>query len=374
MGLNSIEVKRQNKILVYRYLLEKGRAVKPAIAGDLKLSLPTVRQITGELVEQGLAYEAGPQDSYGGRRAMEIAVVPDYRYAAGIDITKNHIDFALVNLRGEILVNKRYKKGFEDSKAYWKELKQMHETFLKEQEIESERIYGLGISLPGIISKDQKSLEYSHIFQLKKPMDFAGCISGYPYEICFFNDAEAGCMAECYTHQAPDEFVFLSLSNTVGGAIVHDGQISKGKNNRSGELGHICIVPEGRLCYCGKKGHYDPYGSALLLSELAGGSMKDFFSGLKQGNEQYQERFEEYLRALALMIYNLHISTDLPVVLGGYAGSYLNEYLPKIRALLKEKEIFDDEECYISTSRYNVEGAAVGSARYFSEQFILRLS
>ena len=181
-------------------------------------------------------------------------------------------------------------------------------------------------------------------------------------------------MAECYTHQAPDEFVFLSLSNTVGGAIVHDGQISKGKNNRSGELGHICIVPEGRLCYCGKKGHYDPYGSALLLSELAGGSMKDFFSGLKQGNEQYQERFEEYLRALALMIYNLHISTDLPVVLGGYAGSYLNEYLPEIRALLKEKEIFDDEECYISTSRYNVEGAAVGSARYFSEQFILRLS
>ena len=61
----------------------------------------------------------------------------------------------------------------------------MHEIFLKEQEIESERIYGLGISLPGIISKDQKSLEYSHIFQLKKPMDFAGRISGYPYEICF---------------------------------------------------------------------------------------------------------------------------------------------------------------------------------------------
>ena len=52
MGLNSIEVKRQNKILVYRYLLEKGKAVKPTIAGDLKLSLPTVRQITGELVEQ----------------------------------------------------------------------------------------------------------------------------------------------------------------------------------------------------------------------------------------------------------------------------------------------------------------------------------
>ena len=92
------------------------------------------------------------------------------RYDAGIDITKNHIDFALVNLRGEILVNKRYKKGFEDSKAYWKELKQMHEIFLKEQEIESERIYGLGIWLPGIISKDQKSLEYSHIFQLIKPM------------------------------------------------------------------------------------------------------------------------------------------------------------------------------------------------------------
>lgn len=373
MGLNSIEVKRQNKIMVYRYLLEKESATKPVIAGDLKISLPTVRMLTGELVEQGLAYEAGPKDSYGGRRAMEIAIVPDYRYAAGMDITKNHVDFALVNLQGKVVANKRLKKGFEDSGTYWIELREMYEAFLQENKILSEQIYGLGVSLPGIISTDQTCLEYSHIFQLKKQMHFAGRMDGYPYQVSFFNDAEAGCMAECYTHQAPDEFVFLSLSNTVGGAIVHEGRISKGKNNRSGELGHVCVVPGGRMCYCGKKGHYDPYGSALLLSDLADGSMKNFFAGLAQGNKQYTQRFEEYLDALSMMIYNIHISTDLPVVLGGYVGSFLKEYIPRIRELMREKEIFDGEENYITTSKYNVEGAAVGSARYFSEQFVLKL-
>ena len=374
MGLNSIEVKRQNKIMVYRYLLEKKCATKPVIAEELKLSLPTVRQLAGELIEQGLAYEAGPRDSYGGRRAMEIAVIPNCRYAAGMDITKNHIDFALVDLCGDILSNQRYKKGFEDTPAYWKELRQMHEAFLAENQIAPEQIYGMGVSLPGIISMDQSCLQYSHIFQLEKPMCFAGRIDGYPYETVLFNDAEAACMAECYTHQAPDEFVFLSLSNTVGGAIVHEGRISKGKNHRSGELGHICIIPGGRECYCGKRGHYDPYGSALLLSDLANGSMKDFFAGLEQKNEEYMRRFEEYIKTLSLMIYNIHITTDLPVVLGGYVGSFLEPYLPRIAELVREQEIFDEEENYISTSRYNVEGAAVGGARYFSEQFILKLS
>lgn len=50
-----------------------------------------------------------------------------------------------------------------------------------------------------------------------------------------------------------ERFFYLSLSNTVGGAILNERKLQQGKAFRCGEVGHMTIVPDGKLCYCGKK-------------------------------------------------------------------------------------------------------------------------
>ena len=366
--LNSIEVKRQNRKRIFRYLLKADTVTKQEISFQLRLSLPTVSQILSELGAAGLVYEAGMQASSGGRRAVTVCADGEARLAAGIDITKNHVDFAMINLRGEILVNERMRKTFSQSEAYGLELKEMHREFLKKHRIDEKKITGLGVSLPGIVSEDQKVLQYSHILGLKEPMPF-GTID-LPYEIRFFNDATAACMAECYTHTAPPSFTFLSLSNSVGGATVFQNQIVMGDNSRSGELGHMCLVPGGRPCYCGKAGHYDAYGSALVLLNLTNGSMSEFFERLEKREPHFVQVFDEYLEFLALMIYNLHIQSDLPVVIGGYVGSYLKPYVNILKEKVEGYSIFEEQKEYIYLCNYNVEAAAVGAARYFTEKFI----
>lgn len=366
--LNSIEVKRQNKKRIFRYLLKADAVTKQEISFQLRLSLPTVGQIISELGAAGLVYEAGMQASSGGRRAVTVCANGEARLAAGIDITKNHVDFAVINLKGEILVNERMRKPFSPKGTYETELRELHREFLKKHQINEKKIIGLGISLPGIVSEDQKMLQYSHILGLKEPMAF-GTID-LPYEVRFFNDATAACMAECYTHTAPSSFTFLSLSNSVGGATVFENQIVMGDNSRNGELGHMCLVPGGRPCYCGKAGHYDSYGSALVLTNLTNGSMAEFFERLEKGEPRFVQVFDEYLEYLALMIYNLHIQSDLPVVIGGYVGSYLKPYVKLLKEKVAGYSIFEEQKEYMHLCNYNVEASAVGAARYFTEKFI----
>ena len=72
MGLSNIEVKKQNRNSVLRYMLKAEAAPKNMIAEALGLSIPTVAQGIRELEEKGLVKEEGVLESMGGRKAREL--------------------------------------------------------------------------------------------------------------------------------------------------------------------------------------------------------------------------------------------------------------------------------------------------------------
>ena len=103
----NIEVKKKNRNRIFRYICKHGTVSNPEISYDMKMSLPTVTQITKELIEKGLIEETGELQSTGGRRAKALSVAVNVKQAVGVDITKNHIGFVLTNLTGEILKHMR---------------------------------------------------------------------------------------------------------------------------------------------------------------------------------------------------------------------------------------------------------------------------
>ena len=370
--LSSIEVKRRNRINVFTGLLNASTATKPELAARLGLSIPTVGMICDELMREGLVREAGMQASEGGRRAMRYEPCLDCFRSIGIDITRRHVYIALTDLKGGVTAGERQRFPFEDTEEYRQELAGRVQAFLDKHLTKDVKILGCGVAVAGIVSPQQDKVLYSHVLNVGEETVLNRLTASElrAPSIRFFNDATAACMAECYSHHAPESFVFVSLSNSVGGATVINNRILPGRSGREGELGHMLIVPGGRRCYCGKCGHYDPYGNALLLTEKADGSMQTFFERVGAGDRELTQVFEEYLHYLAIMIYNLHISTDLPVVLGGYVGSYLKPYLPRIRELVAEMNIFEESEDFVFSCEYNVEASAVGAASHFTKSFI----
>lgn len=364
------EVRLYNKRRIFRALVHSGPVTKQELANETQLSIPKVTQVLSELMQEGLIEECGIQASSGGRRPAAFCALIGERLAAGIDISRNHLNFSVVNLKGEVIVNERVRETLPIDPSFYDRLYVRFMQFLGEHSVRYDRLIGLGVSLAGIISTDQNYLAYSHALQTDSPFDLRPLREKLKIPVAFFNDANAACMAECYTGNAPSSFNFLSLCNTVGGAVVIDDQIVPGQSGRAGEPGHLLIVPGGRRCYCGKCGHYDPYGSALLLADPANGSLFEFFRGLENGSVEYQEIFDEYLHYLAILTCNLHLWSDLPVLIGGYAASFLAPYIDRLKAEITELSIFTDEEEFLYLSQFQFNASSIGCAQYFTERFL----
>jgi predicted NBD/HSP70 family sugar kinase len=369
MAVNNIDVRQQNKINVYKMVLYQDKIPRQLIAEKLQLSLPTVAFNLKQLIESGLAVEDGVLFSTGGRKASTVSCVPNARIAIGIDITQNHIGFAAVNLKGDVINSIRLSQKFSNTSDYGNSALTLFTNYISSLKISDNAVIGVGISLPGIVNSAGTELVESHRLTIyeKTTFDFVKKIN---YPTILFNDATAAGMAEISKSPEIQNAVFLSLSNSIGGAIIIDRKSIDGDHAHSAEFGHICSIPGGKRCYCGKTGHFDSYCSALALSDLADGSLETFFKKLELKDTVCTMAFSEYIENLSTMIYNLHIIFDTTVILGGYVGSYLAPFIDEIKQKVLKLDTFRDTPDYIKVCQYKNEASAVGAALHFINQFI----
>jgi glucokinase len=66
-----------------------------------------------------------------------------------------------------------------------------------------------------------------------------------------------------------DDFIYLTVSTGVGGAIVTGGELLHGPDGLAGELGHVPVSLDGPRCGCGGIGHVEAYASGAGLAKLA---------------------------------------------------------------------------------------------------------
>ena len=66
-----------------------------------------------------------------------------------------------------------------------------------------------------------------------------------------------------------DDFIYLTVSTGVGGAIVTGGELFHGPDGLAGELGHVPVTLDGARCGCGGIGHVEAYASGAGLARLA---------------------------------------------------------------------------------------------------------
>lgn len=367
--ITNIEVKKNNRNRIFRYICKHDSTSNPDIAYELKMSLPTVTQNTRELIERGLIEETGELQSTGGRRAKALSAVSDFRMAIGLDITKNYVGLVLANLIGKILKYDRIYLPYANEDEYYRKVNQKLEEFMEDGEVEKKRILGIGISFPGIVDLQKQEITYSHILGVEE-IPFSSVSRYFSCPCYFLNDANAGAYAEGIRSTASERFFYLSLSNTVGGAIFSHGDLIQGKGFRCGEVGHMTIIPDGAPCYCGKSGCMDTYCSATRLSDLTDGKLEHFFLELREERKDIVDRWDEYTTYLSISINNIHMVLDCDIILGGYVGSYIGEYIRDIRRKVLQRNTFAGDDSFIKTCNYKVGAAALGAALNMIETFV----
>lgn len=350
---------------ILNYVINNQITSKAEVSKNLNLSMPTVLSNINDLIAKGIIIETGEYESTGGRKAKSIGINPSYRYSVGIVITANHVGIVLVNLKYEIVKFRRVRMRFSPDASYCQDLSVLTSEFLKDTEYQ-DRILGIGISIPGIISQKAHLLIKSHALQLEN-YSLSFLEQAFDLPVYFENDANAAMMAEDMNRYK--NAIYLSLNNTLGGAFCIGGKLFQGENQKAGEFGHMILVPGGRKCYCGKKGCADAYCAASALTDEIN-SLETFMEQLKSGDEAAEEKWSEYLDMLAVLISNLRMAYDMDIILGGEVGGYLAEHMLPLGEKVMEYNGFDHDIRYLRNCSYKREASAVGAAKHFLQDFI----
>lgn len=366
---NSIELKKINRNNIYKLICNSEKISKGDISKILNISIPTVAQNLNELMDNGLIEENGDFESTGGRKAKAITAIYNFKVSIGIDITKNHLSAILVDLKGDIIDSFRERTPFNDSNEYYKEIGAVIEKIINKNKIDAKKVLGVGVTIPAIISEDKKMVDYVSLVNIPKDF-YLKIMKEIPFPCALFNDSNAGGFAEQWKRNNKENIVYLSLSNSVGGAIISNQRIFYGENQRGGEFGHMTIHPDGKECYCGKKGCLDAYCASHLLSDHTDGKLSEFFKLVDLNQKKYVDIWNKYLENLSIAVHNIRMCFDCDIVIGGYIGKYIAPRLDQLKELLKQRNMFETEVDFVKPCNYSIEETAVGGALYYVNQFI----
>lgn len=366
---NSLDIKQQNRLRIFNLLYKSSGLSRQDIARELKLSLPTITNNLTELLSDGLIQENGFVGNTGGRNARSYSIVSDARTAIGLDITRHHITAVAVGLDGQVIDTIRIRYDFQLTDSYLKKLGELVEQLIAQARLVRERILGVGLGVPGLVSDDCQRIFYGKI------LDFEGATCQYfskyiDFNCALFNDANAAGFAEFWNQDKIRDAFYIMLSNNVGGAIIQNGAVYPGKNICAGEIGHIKLDSHGPLCYCGQHGCVDVYCAATVLSFGYDGNLGAFFADLKAGNSTARRLWNTYLDNLAKTINTVRLLYDCTIILGGYVGAYLDSYIDELRERVAALDSFDTPIEDIITCRYKNESIAAGAALNFISEYI----
>ena len=356
-----------NQSRIVRYIIDSGGTSKAQIAQDLKLSMPTVLTIIKSLTDSGYVMEAGSYESTGGRKAKNIIINAELKYSIGVDITRQHIGMVVIDMTGQVKCHKRIRLAFEPSIAYCKKWAEEVNAFINDCKIDKNKILGVGVAVAGIIDNDNKVMTRSHALNVTN-LSLKNLENAIEYPVFFENDANAALMAERTSDN--ENLLYISLSNTVGGSIFLNGNIYRGHEKKAGEFGHMILHPGGKKCYCGKIGCSDGYLSALNLRLHDDMTLEEFMDLLANGDKQCAKIWDQYLDELALLITNLRSMFDSDIIIGGYVGYYIKEYLMELSQKILACSTFDQDAGFLRASIKKMEASAAGVAEYFIDKFV----
>ena len=366
----------QNLMRIIRLLRHENPMTRQEIAGSLKLSMPTVLSAIDDLLSRGILEETGENASTGGRRAKVFSLKKEGWYGLGIQITRKHVRLALAHPGGQVDYYERFSHPFRDIPSWYRTLGEIIADFVMRAQIDEKSILGAGLSFPGIIDQENDMILHSHVFHIQNvSLDrFYKCI---PYPLIVENDANCACYAEQNTRK--ETFLYISLNESVGGALMIDRRLHGGNNWTAGEVGHVLLYPRGKVCYCGKKGCSDAYlNTGVLLGEKENGeeeTLEDFFDRLDHKDPDALSIWKSYLSDLAILCSNMRMVLDMDIVLGGDVGACMGPWIDDLSILVEPLDLFSRNVDYISacTCKKHIftTGAALKAIEYFDENILL---
>ncbi len=380
---NQQVVRKGNKSLVLQTIKEFTPISRADIANKTGLNKGTVSSQVNELLKENLITESGPGVSSGGRRPVMLLFNEVAGYTIGVDIGVNYILGILTDLSGNICnetIIRFNDLSFEQIKM---ELFRIVDSLISSMPSSHYGIVGIGIGVPGTVNTDGEillapNLNWKNV-TLKNLME-----ERYNVPVLIENEANAGAYGEKKfgVGKNSENLIYVSVGIGIGVGLILNGQLYKGNNGFSGELGHMTIEVEGPKCSCGNQGCWELYASEKALVKKAQQenilpedgqelSLESLMRQAENGEKDVIHIFDSIGKYLGIGIKNIiNIFNPEQVIIGNRLASSSKWLEDSIREA-QDKTLFTHQrDLSINFSKLSTHSTALGVAAYASENFL----
>jgi glucokinase-like ROK family protein len=262
------QTKVHNQRLILRTIYQERFISRADLARATCLTKTTVSTIVSELIAENLVEETGRGPSEGGKPPMLLGVVDGARHLIGLDLANSEFRGAVFDLRGRVLHQISLPLQNENGRLALDLVYELTDALLTAV---TSPLLGIGIGSPGLmdaeagivrqaVNLDWRDLPLRELLQNR-----------YDTPVYLANDSHAAALGE-YTF-GPDRgvknLIVVKVGRGTSAGIVLNGRLHYGDSAGAGEIGHVRVVENGKLCLCGHTGCLETIVSTRVMTEKA---------------------------------------------------------------------------------------------------------
>src|SRR5665647_684550 len=233
-----------NEYLVLEFVRDHHRTTRSEIARALELSQASVSRIVSKFLERGILLESGDTSTSRGRPRAVLTLNVEKVAVVGIDLGGTKCHGALSGLDGEILADQYV--TVDDAGGAFEALAQVWLAMTTAAEQRGVPIGALAVGVPDVRAADTE-------LAVRGPnvgwegFDLVARVRAFGIPFVVDNDVNLAAIAEGEVGQAvgATDYAVLSIGTGLGGAVVANGRLVRGRHHAAGEIGDL--VPDVRM-------------------------------------------------------------------------------------------------------------------------------
>ncbi|MED1201816.1 ROK family transcriptional regulator [Heyndrickxia acidicola] len=374
-------IKTHNQRILLDHIIQHHPISRADLSKMTRLNKATVSSQTASLMEKELIYEIGTGISSGGRRPVMLEFNKNAGYVIGVDLGVHYILTLLTDLEGNILFHDYVETSNPSIESIKPILIERIELIAKMAPPSPYGIIGIGVGVHGFVNNDELIVLTPHSkwkdVELKTTLE-----SHFHCPVLIENEANAGAYGEKLFGAIKNcsNCIFVSVGMGIGVGIIMNGELYRGTEGFSGEMGHMTIDLNGGKCGCGNYGCWELYASEgaffkkmAALKNLDEMNLEQISKLIQEHDGEAMEELEKFGYYLGIGLTNI-INTFNPeavVLRSNFIESnpiVLNSIQNTISARIT-RYVHQSHQIYLSQLHRNA--TALGAASFVIHHFLM---
>lgn len=308
------------------------------------------------------------------------------KYAGSIDIGGTKTLVGIVDERGNSVIKKYALTCVENYESHFDTCKALLDKCMEESGLSFDKLSGVGINVPGM-ADSEKGLLIQAPFAGWQNVDVKSYFEKRLYNLPVYieNDVNSCALGEiCFGYgDRIKNFLWITISTGIGGAVVADGRLVKGSNFCAGEIGHIKVEYDlPKVCGCGQKGCLEAHASGTAITrrinelimrqpqyksvfeqrqlpcDAAGGAVL-----AREGDQDMLSIFQSCGRYIGIALsHAVNLLNPEAVFFGGGVARSLDLILPSIQYEISRDAVRQTQNVKLMESKLGYDAAMIGAA------------